>query len=72
MPKRISREDAHSSSDSLLVNNSANLNIALKETANQHQEDMKQHRTHEENNIENDEGNQLDEKLVDYQCCYQS
>ena len=50
-PKRISRKDAHSSSDSLLANNSANLDIALNETANQHQEDMKQHSTDEENNI---------------------
>ena len=37
----------------------------LNETANQRQEDMKQHSTDEENNIENDEGNQFGEKFVD-------
>ena len=49
LPKRISREDAHSSRDVLLSNNSANPDIVLNETANQRQEDM----TDEENNIEN-------------------
>ena len=61
LPKRISREDAHSSSDVLLANNSANPEIVLNETANQRQEDI----ADEENNIETDEGNQFGEKVVD-------
>ena len=61
LPNRTSREDAHSSSDVLLANNSANPDIVLNETANQRQEDMPD----EENNIENDEGNQFGEKVVD-------
>ena len=35
LPKRTSREDAHSSSDVLLASNSANPDIVLNETANQ-------------------------------------
>ena len=37
----------------------------LNETPNQCQEDRKQNSTDEENDIENDEGNQLGEKVVD-------
>ena len=36
----------------------------LNETANQRQEDRKQHSTDEETNIQNDEGNQLSEEVV--------
>ena len=65
LPKSISRKNAHCSGYPLLANNSANFDKVLNETANQHQEDRKQHSTDEENDIENDEGNQLDEKVVD-------
>ena len=43
----------------------------LNENANQHQDDMKQQCTHEENNIENDEVTQFREKIVDSEkhCC---
>ena len=44
-----------------MASNSANPDIVFSETANQRQEDM----TDEENNIENDEGNQFGEKVVD-------
>ena len=57
LPKRISPKDANSDSYVLMANNSANPDIVLKDTANQRQEDMKQHSTHEENKIENGEGN---------------
>ena len=65
LPKSISRKDAHYSGDPLLVSNSANPDKVLNETANQRQEDRKQHSTDEENKIENDEGNQLSEEVVD-------
>ena len=65
LPKRISCKDANCSSDALLANHSANLEIVLNETANQHQEDMKKHSTDEENNIENNRGNQFGEMIVD-------
>ena len=65
LPKIISRKDAHYSGDPLLANNSTNPDKVLNETVNQHQEDRKQHGTDEENDIENDEGNQLGEKVVD-------
>ena len=61
LPKSISGEGAHYSSDPLLANNSANLNKVLNETANQRQEDRKQRNTDGENHIENDEGNQFSE-----------
>ena len=64
LPKRISREDAHYSSDPLLANNSANPDKVFKETANQRQENRKQHSADEENNIENDKGNRFGEKVV--------
>ena len=65
LPKSISRKDAYYSGNPLLANNSATPDKALNETANQHQEDRKQHSTDEENNIENNEGNQLGEEVVD-------
>ena len=65
LPKSILREDAHYSSDPLLANNSANPDKVFKETANQCQENRKQHSADEENNIENDKGNQFGEKVVD-------
>ena len=65
LPKSISRKDAHYSDDPLLANNSANPDKVLNETANQGKEDRKQHSTDKENNTENDEGNQLGEKVVD-------
>ena len=57
LPKRISPKDANSDSYVLMANNSANPDIVLKDTANQRQEDMKQHSIHEKNKIENGEGN---------------
>ena len=48
-----------------MANNSADFHIVLNETANECQEDMKQHSKDKENNIENDEGNLLVEKVVD-------
>ena len=65
LPKSISREDAHYSSDPLLANNSANPDNVFKEIVNQRQENRKQHSSDEENNIENDKGNQIGEKFVD-------
>ena len=64
LPKTISREDAQFSSDPVLANNSANPDKVLNETANQRQDDRRQHSTDEENNIKNDEGNQFGEKVV--------
>ena len=43
----------------------ANPDKVLNENADQRQEDRKQDSTDEENNIENDEGNQFGEKVVD-------
>ena len=65
LPKSISREDAHYSSDPLLAINSANPDNVFKEIVNQRQENRKQHSADEENNIENDKGNQIGEKFVD-------
>ena len=65
LPKSISREDAHYSSDPLLADNFVNPDKVLNETANQRQEDRKQHSTDEENNIKNYEENQFGEKVVD-------
>ena len=48
-----------------MANDSANLDKVLNETANQRQEDRKQLSTDEENDIENGEGNQLGEEVVD-------
>ena len=66
LPKSISREDAHYSSDPLLADNFANPDKVSNETPNQRQEDRKQHSTDEENNVKNDEGNQFGEKVVDF------
>ena len=65
LPKSISREDAHYSSDPLLADNFVNPDKVLNETANQRQEDRKQHSTDEETNIKNYGGNQFGEKVVD-------
>ena len=66
LPKSISRKDTHYNSDPLLTNSSANPDKVLNETAYQRQEDRKRHSTDEENNIENNKGNQPDEKIVDF------
>ena len=48
-----------------MANNSADPDKVLNETANQRQEDRKQHSTDEQNNIENDELSQFGEKAID-------
>ena len=53
----------------LVVMRPADLHILLNETANECPEDMKQHSTDKENNIENDERNLLGEKVVDSEKC---